>query len=105
MMANRSMGRYEEFVNLGQGGRREDVDTLMTVLSTRDDFATTRLVDFALGLVRTQEGTERVRHYLFNGSQIQRNYAALHFKRRGWVDLLEQAVALGSIDREQAFSK
>jgi len=97
--------RYASFVALGNSGKTEDVDRLMDALALKDDLATTKLVDYALGLVDTREGRARLRHYLFNGSQQQRNYAALYFKRRGLVDLLDEAVALGIIDRAQAYSK
>lgn len=97
--------RYACFVALGNSGKTEDVDRLMDALALKDDLATTKLVDYALGLVDTREGRARLRHYLFNGSQQQRNYAALYFKRRGQVDLLVEAVALGRVDEKQAYSK
>ncbi len=75
----------------------------MAALVREDDFATSRLVDFALGLVDTREGKLRIRDYLFNGVQQQRNYAALYFKRRGWTDLLDEAVRQGKIDHLQAY--
>ena len=97
--------RYDTFVAIGTSGLSADVDTLMAALAAQDDFATTRMVDFALSLVDTPPGRRRIRHYLFNGVQIQRNYAALYFKRRGWVDVLDEAVALGLIDTLQAYAK
>jgi hypothetical protein len=104
-MTDNNLARYDTFVALGTAGGPAGVDTLMTTLAAQDDFATTRLVDFALGLVDTPAGWRRIRHYLFNGSPIQRNYAALYFKRRGWIELLDEAVALGLIDALQAYSK
>ena len=97
--------RYASFVTWGNAGKTEDVDRLMDVLVMNDDLATTKLVDYALGLVDTRDGRARLRHYLFNGSQQQRNYAALYFKRRGLVDFLDEAIALGLIDQAQAYSK
>lgn len=97
--------RYASFVAWGNAGKIDDVDQLMDALALNNDLATTKLVDYALGLVDTREGRARLRHYLFNGSQQQRNYAALYFKRRGQVDLLVEAVTLGKIDEEQAYSK
>ena len=96
--------RYDHFRALGLAGAAHDVDALMHALGAHDDLATSRLVDFALGLVDTREGTARLRHYLFHGAPIQRNYAALYFKRRGRTALLEEAVAQGKIDAVQAFS-
>ena len=97
--------RYEEFVKLGTSGKQEDVDRLMKALADEDTLATSKLVDFALGLVDTRQGLARLRYFLFYGLQVQRNYAALYFKRKGFVDLLDEAVSLGKIDREQAYSK
>ncbi len=85
-------------------GRAADVDALMQALQT-DDLASSRLVDYALGLVETKDGRARLRHYLFEGTQQQRNYAALYFKRRNVTYYLEEAVAAGKIDAAQAFSR
>ena len=99
------INRYASFVGWGNSGKTEDVDRLMDALALSDDLATTKLVDYALGLVDTREGRARLHHYLFHGSQQQSNFAALYFKRRGLVDLLDEAVALGRIDERQAYSK
>jgi hypothetical protein len=97
--------RYDQFVTCGGSGKVADIDLLMQELVSRDDLATSRLVDYALSLVATLDGSQRIKDYLFNGAQIQRNYAALYFKRKGFIDLLDEAVALGKIDRAQAYSK
>ncbi|MBN3896463.1 MAG: hypothetical protein HWQ41_14715 [Nostoc sp. NOS(2021)] len=97
--------RYDVFVAMGRTGGVSDVDTLMESLENEQNTATTKLVDYTLGLVNTNEGKDRIRHYLFNGTQIQRNYAALYFKRKGVKDILIEAVQQGCIDRVQAFSK
>ncbi|MEH1936646.1 MAG: hypothetical protein V7L14_23675 [Nostoc sp.] len=97
--------RYDVFVAMGRTGGVSDVDTLMESLENEQNTATTKLVDYTLGLVNTNEGKDRIRHYLFNGTQIQRNYAALYFKRKGAKDILIEAVQQGCIDRVQAFSK
>jgi hypothetical protein len=97
--------RYDQFVARGGSGKSADIDLLMQELVSRDDLATSRLVDYALSLVATLDGSQRIKDYLFNGAQIQRNYAALYFKRKGFIDLLDEAVALGKIDREQAYAK
>jgi hypothetical protein len=102
-MTNQSLNRYHAFVALGRSGATVDVDFLMGHLHEDVDFTTTRLVDFALGLVDTHEGAGRIRHYLFHGAQIQRNYAALYFKRRDEFSLLDEAVAQGKIDEVQAY--
>lgn len=105
MENNNTLYRYDEFIARGNSGKQEDVDLLMRELASRDDLATTRLVDFALSLVATGEGGQRIKYYLYNGCLVQRNYAALYFKRKGFVELLDEAVALGKIDLEQAYSK
>ena len=99
------VGRYDAFVTLGTRGRPEGVDQLMNALAAQDDLATLKLVDFTLGLVNTPDGSARVKHYLFNGSERQRNYAALYFKRRGNGLVLSDAVAKGVIDSAQAYSE
>ena len=63
-------GRYDNFVNLGTSGRSKDVDALMSALATRDDIATSKLVDYALSLVDTREGQERLSYFLFHGLQV-----------------------------------
>jgi hypothetical protein len=88
---------------LGRSGAAADVDSLIGHLHEQVDFTTTRLVDFALGLVESDEGAGRIRHYLFHGAPIQRNYAALYFKRRDEFSLLDEAVAQGKIDEIQAY--
>ena len=104
-MTLNNLERYTAFTALGAAGTPGGVDMLMNALAEQDDLATSRMVDFALSLVETRAGRERLRHYLFHGSPIQRNYAALYFKRRGYVDLLEEAVAQGKIDSLQAYLK
>jgi len=105
MRKDNTLYRYDEFIARGSSGKQGDVDLLMHELASRDDLATTGLVDFALSLVATGEGRQRIKYYLYNGCQVQRNYAALYFKRKGFVDLLDEAVGLGKIDREQAYAK
>jgi hypothetical protein len=105
MTINPTLERYQRFVAHGQSGSPAGVDLLMAALVEQDDFATSRLVDFALSLVETRPGRERLRHYLFQGCPQQRNYAALYFKRRGQVELLDEAVAQGKIDALQAYAK
>ena len=104
-MVPQTLERYHLFLAQGSAGTAAGVDFLMAALAQEDNFATTRLVDFALSQVETRAGKERLRHYLFHGSPQQRNYAALYFKRRGRLDLLDEAVAQGKIDSLQAYSQ
>lgn len=104
-MTNQPIDRYQLFSALGRSGAAADVDALMCHLHEQVDFTTTRLVDFGLSLVITDEGAGRIRHYLFHGALIQRNYAALYFKRRDEMALLNEAVAQGKIDAVQAYAR
>lgn len=97
--------RYDTFVAMAKNGSVSDVDFLMEALEVDENTATYKLVDFVLGLVNTARGKDRIKYYLFNGTQMQRNYAALFFKRIKNRDVLTEAVKLGCIDRVQAFSK
>lgn len=97
--------RFDYFVALAKAGGVADVDKLMDSLENDFSSATSKLVDYTLGLVKTFDGKERIKHYLFNGTQTQRNYAALYFKRKGAKDILVEAVNKGCIDRVQVFSK
>lgn len=98
------LARFDRFLALGGSGEPADVDVIMRALVDEPDFTTTRLVDFALSQVSARPAVARIQHYLFNGEAIQRNYAALYFKRREFHSLLEEAFALGLIDEVQAFS-
>lgn len=97
--------RLRDFTRRGQAGQAADVDFLMTQLENDGGVKTRKLVDYALGLIETRAGFAEIRRYLFEGSERQRNYAALYFKRRGQVRLLRRAVKAGLIDTEQAFSR
>jgi hypothetical protein len=105
MNNKREYGRFDRFVALGSAGSAADVDFLMAALATCDDLATTRLVDYALSLVETEEGVARLQHYLFNGTQRQCNYAALYFKRLDEYPLLAEALAQGKVDALQVYGR
>ena len=94
-----------EATRLAHSGRASDIDRLLMQLDDRASFADCKVIDYALGLVDNLEGRQQIRHYLFTGSQIQRNYAALFFKRRRAVEILEDAVACGCIDAVQAYAR
>lgn len=105
MSKNQINGRFEEYVAIGATGSAAAVDFLMGALATQDDIATTRLVDYALSLVETEAGVERLHYYLFNGTQRQRNYAALYFKRLDEYGILKEALAQGKVDSLQVFNR
>lgn len=97
--------RFDVFVGRGRSGTTEDVDFLMNALASDHAIGTSKLVDYALGLVSSTTARKRIRHYLFEGSQLQRNFAALYFKRSGEFELLREAVTAKKIDSVQAFSR
>lgn len=105
MSKNQINGRFDQFVSIGATGTAAAVDFLMNALATQDDIATTRLVDYALSLVETNEGAAGLQYYLFNGTQRQRNYAALYFKRLDEYGLLMEALAQGKVDSLQILNK
>lgn len=101
-----TLDRYHTFIALGQRGSPADVDAIMALLLEADSLSTTRLADYALSLVGTRQGRARIEHYLFHAPErIQRNYAALYFKRRGEMTRVRRAFDLGLIDALQAFAE
>jgi hypothetical protein len=94
-----------ELERRARSGRTSDINYLMENLKVSLPGAHCKMIDYALGQVSSREGRERIKHFLFNGSQIQRNYAALYFKRLGAVILIEEAFQQGCIDEIQAYSR
>jgi hypothetical protein len=104
IMTNQSL----TLINLkqrAQAGSASDVDYLMDNLDMAKTLTGYKLLDYALGLVSSAEGRHRIKHFLFNGSEVQRNYAALYFKRRGASQIVDEAVRRGCIDITQAYSQ
>jgi hypothetical protein len=100
----RHVNRFELFDRMGRSGTPEDIDILMESLEHDPDSSPHKVIDYALGLVENIEGQLRIIDYIFNGTPVQRNYAALYFKRIGEVGILVEAVEMGCVDRIQAFS-
>lgn len=94
-----------ELEKIARSGRGSDIDILMENLDMGQSFLQCKMIDYALGCVSSEEGRERIRYFLFNGSRIQRNYAALYFKRLGMLPVIEEAVQEGCIDEIQAYSR
>jgi hypothetical protein len=101
----RHANRFELFEQMGRSGAPGDVDIMMESLERDPVSSPHKLIDYTLGLVKNIEGQLRIEYYLFNGTLVQRNYAALYFKRIGEIEILTEAVEMGCIDRVQAFSK
>lgn len=83
----------------------EDIDAVMAHLDGGTSLVMTKIIDRHLGSVTAPEAVNRIERYLFEGSQIQRNYACLFFARRNDWDIVKRAYAAGAVDYEQAFSK
>jgi len=86
-------------------GNKEDIFDVISLLDDNVDLPTTRAVDFYLGQVKHKSGIEQIEHFLFNGSQIQRNYCTLFFSRRNDWNWVNEAYKLGLIDSIQAYSR
>jgi hypothetical protein len=85
-------------------GKKEDIDFLMSLLTDKSEIGTIKLIDFALSQIKTKEGFNQIKFYLFNGTKIQRSYASLYFKRHGYDDIILEALLQDCIDEKQAFS-
>lgn len=105
MIKYKFSGQLNDLIIKAENGDPKDVDFIMQHLTLDSTFAVTRYVDFALGLVTNEAGISRIEFYLFNGSQIQRNYSSLFFNRRGDWEIVKKAFHLGLIDEIQAFAR
>ena len=93
------------YMELAREGNKASVKQLMDSLNSRMTLAESKFIDFALGEVATPEGVALIHHYFFHGTQLQRNYCALYFSRRGDHKLVRAAFDQGLIDDLQAFSR
>lgn len=100
--------KYNDFFKMIESrvksGSPEDVDWIMKILDNAD-LITTRAVDFHLNYLTNNSGITRLEHYLFKGTQIQRNYCCLFFSRRNEWQLINKAYLEGCIDEIQAYSR
>lgn len=97
--------KVQELIDHATRGTSEDVDYILGHLTADVTFSVTRFVDYALGLVECDAGIERIEYYLFNGTQIQRNYCSLFFNRRGDWPIVKKAYEQGLIDEIQAYAR
>jgi len=98
-------GKLGELIERAENGSENDVDYIMSHLTSNSSLAMTRYVDYALSLVENTKGILRLEHYLFNGTLIQRNYSSLFFNRRLDYDIVIRAYKEGLIDEIQAFAR
>lgn len=97
--------KFNEIKNHCLKGNREDILFVISLLNSEVDLPTTRAIDFYLGMVDKPEGISVLKEYLFEGTQIQRNYCTLYFARRNEWTLVNKAFELGLIDALQAYSR
>lgn len=93
------------YIRLAQAGTCVSVDMILADINKDMSIALSKIIDYSLSFVQSDEGVERMAHYLFHGTQIQRNYCTLYFNRRGDWRLVRQAFEQGLIDEIQAFSR
>ena len=98
-------GELHDLVEKAISGNPKDVDMIFSKLTPASSLVSTRRIDFALSLVESESGKARIQFYLFNGTQIQRNYASLYFNRTAEWPLVKRAFDLGLIDAVQAFAR
>jgi len=98
-------GKVQELVDRANSGNIEDVDYILNHLTSDVTLSVTKFVDYALSLVVSDVGIERIEYYLFNGTQMQRNYCSLFFNRRGDWPIVKKAYERGLIDEIQAYAR
>lgn len=101
-MAHHALDYY---IGLAKDGTAISVDAIMKHLNKSITIGESKLIDYALGLIDTEDGTARMEYYLFHGTQMQRNYCALYFGRLGEYLIIRKAYDAGLIDAKQAFSR
>lgn len=97
--------QLENLVSYALDGSSHSIDRIMKALTSDITIADSKKIDYALGLVNHYEGISHIEHYLFHGTQIQRNYCTLFFNRRGDWKPVKKAFELGLIDEIQAYAK
>ncbi len=101
----KSINSLDYYMRLAISGTAQCIDAIMDDLNMDMTIAASKIIDYSLGLVGSHEGLARMEYYLFNGTQIQRNYCTLFFNRRGDWPLVRLAYDKGLIDWKQAFSR
>ncbi len=92
-------------VDLARRGTAGDVDRIMELLNPDTGLTAIKAADMALGFVEAETGQERISHYLFHGTGMQRNYAVHYFRRREERLPILEAWEYGLVDDIQAFSR
>lgn len=97
--------KLSHYIELAKIGDEKSIEILMSGLNQEMTLKESRELDYALSFITKKESMDVLKKYLFEGSQIQRNYAALFFGRNHEYILLREAYDLGLIDEKQAFSR
>ena len=97
--------KLQKYTQLAQKGTKKSIKKIMKNLTTNTPIAETKIIDYALSRIENPEGIQTMQHYLFQGTQIQRNYATLYFLRKEEYTLIQEAYEQGLIDARQAFSR
>ena len=95
----------QTYIGLAKEGTQASIDEMMRRLTPDMTLAESKLIDYALSHVEGDEGVAVMEGFLFSGTQIQRNYCALYFGRRGDYDIVRRAYDMGLVDAKQAFSR
>jgi hypothetical protein len=93
------------YMGLAKEGTRASIDEMMKHLNMSMTIAESKIIDFSLSTIDSDEGMKVMEHYLFHGTQVQRNYSTLFFARRGEYLIVREAYDQGLIDALQAFSR
>ena len=93
------------WIDQAKEGTAASVGGIISCLHPQMSLAESKCIDYALSHVESAEGVAAMEQTLFHGTQIQRNYCALFFARRGDYDVVRRAYDRGLIDARQAFSR
>jgi hypothetical protein len=95
----------QTYIALAKESTQSSIGTIMRRLNPQMTLAESKCIDYALSHVEGDEGVAVMERFLFGGTQIQRNYCALYFGRRGDYDIVRRAYDQGLVDAKQAFSR
>ncbi len=104
-MEEKQIRTLKDYIPLAKSGTPSDIDIIMADINPEMSIAVSKIIDYSLSFVESDQGLARMEYYLFNGTQIQRNYCTLFFNRRGDWPLVKAAFEKGLIDEIQAFSR
>ncbi len=90
---------------MNQKNFTKDFKKIMENINLEMGIIESKIIDYALGLIDNIEGVKTLEKYLFEGTQIQRNYCTLYFNRKEEFKLVRLAYDKGLIDERQTFSR